>query len=71
MIRLTHIKERGYTMIISRERALHIIWQHGWVASDQTATIDGEWAAEGTSFDEMLGFQHSYKKADVMSWLGY
>ena len=56
---------------ISHNRALRIINNHGWSPTDQTATINGEWVAEGTSFYEMLGQRESYKARDIWQWLGY
>ena len=57
--------------LISHTRALEIIGKHGWTADAQTETIDGEWVRKGSSFHQMLGMRHCYKRSDVMRWLGY
>jgi len=56
---------------ISHNRALRIINNHGWSPTDQTATINGEWVVDGSSFYEMLGQRESYRVIEVKRWLGY
>jgi hypothetical protein len=56
---------------ISHAKALSIIANHGWKATDQTATFNGEWVDSGTSFYEMLGTRHAYSLRTVKAWLGY
>ena len=57
--------------MITHNKALKIIADHGWSPNDQTATYNGEFVKSGYSFYEMLGNQKTYKLSNVMYWLGY
>jgi hypothetical protein len=57
--------------MISREKALQIIKNHGWLPETQTATFQGVAVTSGYSFNENLGIKEEYRLKDVMLWLGY
>jgi len=59
-------------MIISRYRALQILWQHGWESWDDTSYDPAtQTMVPGTSFDAEIGFKSSYTLREVKRWLGY
>ena len=57
--------------VISHDRAIRIIADHGFTPTEQTATYNGELVKSGYSFYEMLGNKETYKLSTVMYWLGY
>lgn len=56
---------------MTREQAIRFVQDHGFTATQQTATFNGEWVESGTSFDETFGVRASYDRADVRQWMGY
>jgi hypothetical protein len=58
-------------MIITREKALAILKNHGWTPEAQTASFQGVLVKEGFSFYENLGIKEEYRLKDVLLWLGY
>jgi hypothetical protein len=57
--------------VISHDKAVKIIADHGFTPTQQTATYNGVLEKSGYSFYEMLGKKETYKLSNVMYWLGY
>jgi len=58
-------------MKISKSLAVELVRRHGWDATQQTAILNGDWVAGGSSFFETLGERDEYVLGEVLSWLGY
>ena len=58
-------------MIITKEKALQMLKNHGWNPNQQTASFQGVTVKSGFSFDENLGIKETYFLKDVLLWLGY
>ena len=58
-------------MIITKEKALQMLKNHGWNPNQQTASFQGVTVKSGFSFYENLGNKKEYRLKDVLLWLGY
>ena len=58
-------------MVITREKALAILKNHGWNSNSQSASFQGVLVKSGFSFNENLGIKEEYRLKDVLLWLGY
>ena len=58
--------------MITRERALEILNDHGVASFDEDRSTDGlgGWVG-GSSFDDEIEPKDSYRLMDVLGWLGY
>ena len=57
-------------MTVSKAKALEIIRQHGWLPTDPTATLNGEWCDDSTFYLE-VGDRDAYTISELRDWLGY
>lgn len=58
--------------MITRQRAVQILEEHGFTPNSPTAWIPSEERyAEDSTFDQQVSFKTEYSLMEVLGWLGY